>query len=74
MTSNRPHKLTLLLLAALSLLLSHCSSPIDGYPGTTYTGRVTKVADGDTFTLVTKSGKKHRVRLARIDASERRLE
>jgi len=74
MTSNWRHKTFLLLLAALPLLLSHCSSPTGGYPGTTYTGRVTKVADGDTFTLMTKSGEKHRVRLARIDAPERSQE
>jgi endonuclease YncB( thermonuclease family) len=34
-------------------------------------GRVVKVADGDTVTIVDDSGKKHRIRLAGIDAPEK---
>ena len=33
-------------------------------------GCVIRVADGDTVTIVTKSGTKHRIRLAGIDAPE----
>ena len=36
----------------------------------TLTGKVSKVSDGDTFTLITQGFKKHRVRLAEIDAPE----
>jgi endonuclease YncB( thermonuclease family) len=34
-------------------------------------GKVAKVADGDTVTIVDDSGKKHRIRLAGIDAPEK---
>ncbi len=34
-------------------------------------GKVIKVADGDTVTIVDDSGKKHRIRLAGIDAPEK---
>ena len=74
MISISLHKLAPVLLAVLCLLLPQCSSPIDNYEGKAYTGQVTKVADGDTLTLITKSGEKHRVRLARIDAPERSQE
>ena len=36
------------------------------------TGKVIKVADGDTLTLLTDSNKKIRIRLAGIDAPERK--
>ena len=71
MTSISLHKLTPVLLTVLCLLLPQCSSPLDNYEGKAYTGQVTKVVDGDTLTLITESGEKHRVRLARIDAPER---
>ena len=35
------------------------------------TGKVIKIADGDTVTIVDDSGKKHRIRLAGIDAPEK---
>jgi endonuclease YncB( thermonuclease family) len=34
-------------------------------------GKVVKVADGDTVTIIDDSGKKHRIRLAGIDAPEK---
>ena len=34
-------------------------------------GRVVKIADGDTVTIVDDSGKKHRIRLMGIDAPEK---
>ena len=37
----------------------------------TIQGKVVKVADGDTVTIIDDSGKKHRVRLAGIDAPEK---
>ena len=37
----------------------------------TLQGKVVKVADGDTVTIVDDQGKKHRIRLAGIDAPER---
>jgi|FLOH01.1.fsa_nt_gi endonuclease YncB( thermonuclease family) len=37
----------------------------------TLQGKVVKVADGDTVTIVDDSGKKHRIRLAGIDAPEK---
>jgi endonuclease YncB( thermonuclease family) len=37
----------------------------------TLQGEVVKVADGDTVTIVDDSGKKHRIRLAGIDAPEK---
>jgi endonuclease YncB( thermonuclease family) len=37
----------------------------------TLEGRVVKVADGDTITIVDNSGKKHRIRLGGIDAPEK---
>jgi endonuclease YncB( thermonuclease family) len=37
----------------------------------TILGKVVKVADGDTVTIVDDSGKKHRIRLAGIDAPEK---
>ena len=37
----------------------------------TLQGKVFKVADGDTITIVDNSGKKHRIRLAGIDAPEK---
>ncbi len=37
----------------------------------TLQGKVVKVADGDTVTIVDGSGKKHRIRLAGIDAPEK---
>ena len=37
----------------------------------TLQGKVVKVADGDTVTIIDDSGKKHRVRLAGIDAPEK---
>ena len=36
----------------------------------TLQGKVVKVADGDTVTIMDDSGKKHRIRLAGIDAPE----
>jgi endonuclease YncB( thermonuclease family) len=37
----------------------------------TLQGKVVKVADGDTVTIVDGSGKKHRIRLGGIDAPEK---
>ena len=37
----------------------------------TLQGKVVKIADGDTVTIVDESGKKHRIRLAGIDAPEK---
>ena len=37
----------------------------------TLQGKVVKIADGDTVTVVDDSGKKHRIRLAGIDAPEK---
>ena len=37
----------------------------------TLQGKVVKIADGDTVTIVDDSGKKHRIRLAGIDAPEK---
>ena len=37
----------------------------------TLQGRVIKIADGDTVTIVDNSGKKHRIRLMGIDAPEK---
>ena len=37
----------------------------------TLQGKVVKVADGDTVTIIDDSGKKHRIRLAGIDAPEK---
>ena len=39
--------------------------------GDTLQGRVVKIADGDTVTIVDNSGKKHRIRLMGIDAPEK---
>jgi endonuclease YncB( thermonuclease family) len=38
----------------------------------TLTGRVVKIADGDTLTLLTPDQRQHRIRLAGIDAPERK--
>ena len=37
----------------------------------TLQGKVIKIADGDTVTIVDDSGKKHRIRFAGIDAPEK---
>ena len=37
----------------------------------TLQGKVIKIADGDTVTIVDDSGKKHRIRLMGIDAPEK---
>ena len=37
----------------------------------TLQGKVVKIADGDTVTIVDNSGKKHRIRLMGIDAPEK---
>jgi endonuclease YncB( thermonuclease family) len=37
----------------------------------TLQGKVVKVADGDTVTIIDDSGKKHRIRLTGIDAPEK---
>ena len=37
----------------------------------TLQGKVVKIADGDTVTIVDNSGKKHRIRFAGIDAPEK---
>lgn len=38
--------------------------------GDTYTGKVIKVADGDTLTVLDKNGRKHKIRMHGIDAPE----
>ena len=47
------------------LLLLFLYSPV---LADTLQGKVVKVADGDTVTIMDDSGKKHRIRLAGIDA------
>ena len=56
-----------LLLALVSVLLVTSSALY----GADFTGRVTAVPDGDTITVRTADGQKHRVRLDGIDAPER---
>ena len=41
-------------------------------PADTIRGKVVKIADGDTLTLLDSANQQHRVRLAGIDAPERR--
>ena len=52
----------------ISLLLLFLYSPV---LADTIQGKVIKIADGDTVTIVDESGKKHRVRLAGMDAPEK---
>ena len=52
----------------LSLISLFLYSPV---LADTLQGKVIKVADGDTVTIVDDSGRKHRVRLAGIDAPEK---
>jgi micrococcal nuclease len=54
--------------ALLLWLFSSCLSVDSG----TITGRVVKVADGDTFTLLTDSKQQLRIRLAGIDCPEKK--
>ena len=56
-----------LLLALVSVLLVASSALY----AADFTGRVTAVPDGDTITVRTAEGQKHRVRLDGIDAPER---
>lgn len=63
-----PHTLLLLrfaVIAACSLCLSLAHAEI-------LTGRVVKIADGDTVTVLDESNRQHRIRLIGIDAPERK--
>jgi endonuclease YncB( thermonuclease family) len=62
------HITKLCLLSLLSLLsLSSFSFPVTQ----TLSGRVVKITDGDTFTLLTADNRRERIRLAGIDAPEK---
>ena len=70
----------LVALAALAVLCVSCSRPADRKPapraptvsaiGQVLTGRVVRVADGDTVTILDANNTQHRVRLQGIDAPE----
>lgn len=65
----RPPIVLLLAVAALpALLLPSCTAP--GTAPGTVEGEVTRVADGDTLTIVTRDGTRLKVRLYGIDAPE----
>ena len=57
-----------------AVLLAGCSAPEfdvdDRAQGDALTGRVVKIADGDTITVVTEDGQRHTVRLLAIDTPE----
>ncbi len=55
------------ILAAVLLLLATVASAAD-----TFTGRVVKVIDGDTITLLVDGNRQVKIRLSEIDAPERR--
>lgn len=58
---------TLILFIVVALFLAACSDK----PGTLQ-GRVVNVSDGDTITVLDSSKKQHKVRLAGIDAPEKK--
>jgi endonuclease YncB( thermonuclease family) len=47
-------------------------APLDAASAETLAGKVVSVADGDSLVIVDKDAKRHRVRLAEIDAPERK--
>jgi len=71
--TSRPHGLlqTLWLCVALLILLWATNGLAVQRPPEHMTGRVISVGDGDTLTLRDDAGRRHRVRLATIDAPER---
>ena len=54
----------------LALLLFLCAAGVSG--AATLEGRVVKVADGDTITVLDATNVQHKIRLNRIDAPEKR--
>jgi endonuclease YncB( thermonuclease family) len=54
------------------LLLFPLLAAVGAASGETIEGRVVAIPDGDTLTIVAKDAKRHRVRLAEIDAPERK--
>jgi len=68
-------------MAGLLLLSAACSRPASNQPGSTpvsvsdqqtLTGRVVRIADGDTVTVLDGNNAEHRIRLQGIDAPESR--
>ena len=81
MKRTRQFPLLILFAAGILLLSAACSRPparteqrprrsTDADVGQTLTGRVVRVADGDTVTVLDSSNTQHRIRLAGIDAPE----
>ena len=62
-----PRLLSALMLAALLLVAGNAAL------GETIQGRVVGIADGDTATVLDSSKTQHKIRLAGIDAPERRM-
>jgi len=63
---NKYPYLQVIWLLLIVCLVTACSSVSDGL-----SGEVVKIADGDTFTLLTRSKEQVKVRLAEIDTPER---
>lgn len=53
------------------VLIAVCAFYLPAAHSQTFTGKVVAIADGDTLTVVTASKRKHRIRLAGIDAPEK---
>ena len=66
-TVGHPHRLLVLILAAL---LIFCAAVSHAAPLRTVTATITKITDGDTVQAVTPEGTKLKVRLYGIDAPE----
>jgi len=54
------------------LLLAPLLAVIETAAGETISGKVVAITDGDTLSVVDKDRKRHRIRLAEIDAPERK--